>query len=205
MIEMLSVEGINLLIAEDPYAKILFISNIIRSMKDSRVIYLDLDTLFTAYIRNNIIKLSNNKVDILFASNKGLEDMIADVYTIADYYDANLKLIVFDSLHGFYHIYAGKGKRFITRLNQLLIFYISLLLNLSKEKGCPLLVTNVKKRLDDKEPKTNINRYLLSRSSAMLYVKVIDNILSVSVLRHILSEFNGKNIVINDYAIRSIT
>jgi hypothetical protein len=203
MIEMLSVEGINLLIAEDPYAKTLFISNIIRSMKDSRVIYLDLDTLFTAYIRNNIIKLSN-KVDILFASNKGLEDMIADAYAIADY-DANLKLIVFDSLHGFYHIYAGKGKRFITRLNQLLIFYISLLLNLSKEKGCPLLVTNVKKRLDDKEPKTNINRYLLSRSSAMLYVKVVDNILSVSVLRHILSEFNGKNIVINDYAIRSIT
>jgi hypothetical protein len=204
MIEMLSVEGINLLIAEDPYAKTLFISNIIRSMKDSRVIYLDLDTLFTAYIRNNIIKLSNNKVDILFASNKGLEDMIADAYAIADY-DANLKLIVFDSLHGFYHIYAGKGKRFITRLNQLLIFYISLLLNLSKEKGCPLLVTNVKKRLDDKEHKTNINRYLLSRSSAMLYVKVVDNILSVSVLRHILSEFNGKNIVINDYAIRSIT
>jgi hypothetical protein len=76
---------------------------------------------------------------------------------------------------------------------------------LSKEKGCPLLVTNVKKRLDDKEPKTNINRYLLSRSSAMLYVKVVDNILSVSVLRNILSEFNGKNIVINDYAIRSIT
>ena len=203
MIEMLSVEGINLLIAEDPYAKILFISNIIRSMKDSRVIYLDLDTLFTAYIRNNIIKLSNNKVDILFASNKGLEDMIADAYTIADY-DTNLKLIVFDSLHGFYHIYSGKGKRYITRLNQLLIFYISLLLNLSKEKGCPLLVTNVKKRLDDKEPKTNINRYLLSRSSVMLYVKA-DNILSVNILRHILSEFNGKNIVINDYAIRSIT
>jgi len=75
---------------------------------------------------------------------------------------------------------------------------------LSKEKGCPLLVTNVKKRLDDKEPKTNINRYLLSRSSVMLYVKA-DNILSVNILRHIISEFNGKNIVINDYAIRSIT
>jgi len=203
MIEMLSVEGINLLIAEDPYAKILFISNIIRGMKDSRVIYLDLDTLFTAYIRNDIIKLSNNKVDILLASNKGLEDMIAYAYAIAEYY-ANLKLIVFDSIHGFYHIYAGKGKRFITRINQLLIFYISLLLNLSKEKGCPLLVTNVKKRLDDKEPKTNINRYLLSRSSVMLYVKA-DNILSVNILRHIISEFNGKNIVINDYAIRSIT
>ncbi len=203
MIEMLSVEGINLLIAEDPYAKILFISNIIRSMKDSRVIYLDLDTLFTAYIRNDIIRLSNNKVDILLASNKGLEDMIAYAYAIADY-GANLKLIVFDSIHGFYHIYAGKGKRFITRINQLLIFYISLLLNLSKAKGCPLLVTNVKKRIDDKEPKTNINRYLLSRSSVMLYVKA-DNILSVNVLRHIISEFNGKNIVINDYAIRSIT
>ncbi len=199
MLDMLSIDGINMIIAEDPYAKICFISNLIRGIKNSRVLYFDLDTLFTAYIKNNIIKLNNNnnnKVDIFFADKEGLEDMIVDACSIAGH--TNLKLIIFDSLHGFYHIYAYKGNRFITKLNQLLIFYISLLLNLSKEKGCPLLVTNVK-RLDGKEPKTNLNRYLWAKSSVMLYVRVADyyNTLTVSIIRHTQRELNGKNMVIN--------
>ncbi len=187
MIEMLSNRGVNMLVAEDTYAKISFISALINSMKGSKIIYLDLDTVFTAYIRSNIIELGNgNKVEVFLACKEGLEDMLVDVSLLAGKAD----LIVLDSLHGFYHAY--KDKLISTRLNQLLTFHISFLLNIKED--CSLLVTNVRRRI---EPKTNAGRYIWGKSSAIFYARLTADTLIINIIKHDINSFNGKEMIIS--------
>ncbi len=185
MMEMLLSRGINMLVAEDPYARISFISALINSMKGSKIIYIDFDTVFTAYLRSNIIELGNdNKVEVFLACKEGLEDMLIGISLLADKAD----LMVFDSLHGFYHAYKDTP---VLRLNQLLTFHISFLINM---KGCPLLVTSVKKKI---EPKTNAGRYLWGKSSAIFYARLAYNTLIINIIKHDISSFNGKEMIIS--------
>lgn len=174
-----------MLVAEDPYARVSFISALINSMKGSKIIYIDFDTVFTAYLRSNIIELGNdNKVEVFLACKEGLEDMLVDVSLLADKAD----LMVFDSLHGFYHAYKDKP---VSRLNQLLTFHISFLISV---KGCPLLVTNVRKKI---EPKTNAGRYLWGKSSAIFYARLAYNTLIINIIKHDISSFSGKEMIIS--------
>ncbi len=192
MFSLLST-GINILIAEDTYSRIRTLIGMI-SNTHGNIVYIDLDTVFTAYVRSSLIDLNsiNTKLDIYFVSKGRLESMLAYVCSLD-----SPRLVVFDSIHGFYHLYDHYGNRvMMRRLNQLLTFYISLLLDMSSRHECPLLITSIRRR--GLRIKINADRYLLNRSSVILYASSNDGVLNVDIIKHPREEMNGASISIDN-------
>ena len=158
--KILSSEGLNSLMFGDPYAKLCFTSLLVKSAlpyyqskkleksslqqeqekqkqnpqgKKKRVIYLDCDTMFAAYLsagflfdlsngdsstanindnaasdNKNVIRRSeersNKLIDIYFPSEGRFESLLGDI--IASMPEASL--VIFDSLNGFYNMYPTK-------------------------------------------------------------------------------------------------
>src|SRR5829696_2847513 len=158
--EILSPEGLNSLMFGDPYAKLCFTSLLVKSAlpyyqskkleksslqqeqekqkqnpqgKKKRVIYLDCDTMFAAYLsagflfdlsngdsstanindnaasdNKNVIRRSeersNKLIDIYLPSEGRFESLLGDI--IASMPEASL--VIFDSLNGFYNMYPTK-------------------------------------------------------------------------------------------------
>ncbi|MEM0496162.1 MAG: hypothetical protein QW178_03990, partial [Candidatus Nitrosocaldus sp.] len=78
---LLDGNGINLLLAEDTLARICFLSSLIRSVEGGRVLYIDLDTVLTAYVMHGIMmnKDASMKMEMdIFIPDKGrFEDLLA--------------------------------------------------------------------------------------------------------------------------------
>jgi hypothetical protein len=158
--EILSTEGLNSLMFGDPYAKLCFTSLLVKSAlpyyqpkklekpslqheqekqnqnpqgKKKRIIYLDCDTMFAAYLsagflfdlsngdsstanindnaasdNKNVIRRSeersNKLIDIYLPSEGRFESLLGDI--IASMPEASL--VIFDSLNGFYNMYPTK-------------------------------------------------------------------------------------------------
>jgi hypothetical protein len=158
--EILSSEGLNSLMFGDPYAKLCFTSLLVKSAlpyyqskkleksslryeqekqnqnpqgKKKRVIYLDCDTMFAAYLsagflfdlsngdsstanindnaasdNKNVIRRSEERssklIDIYLPSEGRFESLLGDI--IASMPEASL--VIFDSLNGFYNMYPTK-------------------------------------------------------------------------------------------------
>lgn len=186
MIDLLD-EGINLLIADDALSRIYSLSAIVGSVEDGRVIYMDLDTVFTAYIMHGIIKSKGMRIDIFIPDRGRFEDLLAGICSsIAD----DTRLVVLDSIHGFYHLYQGVR---VLMLNHLLTSYISMLAMHVERYSVPLLVTSIRKtkiagEQVDPGTKAYSSRYLWSRSSTVLSARYSsrDNRLVVQVMKHLI-------------------
>ncbi len=184
ILNLLDGNGINLLVAEDAMARICFLSSLVRSVKEGRrVVYIDLDTVLTAYIIHGIIDSKSVKMDIFIPDRGRVEELFADACSSID---DSTRLVVLDSIHGFYHLYDGVK---VVSLNQLLISYILLLAMHAEKYTIPFLVTSVKKRMVDdqvKDKKGYSARYLWSKSSTILSAKYVrrDYQLLVRVVKH---------------------
>lgn len=129
-------KGMNTLLYSDPFAKICFTCSVAAALK-GKVVYLDLDTVFTSYVRNRICDVDPENIEIFLPGMNEFEPMLA---AICSHMDDDVELVVMDSLNSFYHLY---DKIKIGVLNQLLGTYISLLLNHTRRVGCKLLVTSM--------------------------------------------------------------
>lgn len=186
LFNLLDSDGTNLLVAEDAIARICFLSNLVGSVEHGRIVYIDLDTVFTAYAMHGIMmeKGRGVKMDIFIPDRGRFEDLLAGACSSID---ADARLVVLDSIHGFYHLYDGVK---IFLLNQLLTSYISLLAMHAERYSIPLLVTSVRKRMMIvEEPNTGkaySSRYLWSKSSAVLSARYMhrDYRLLVRVVKH---------------------
>ncbi|MEM0030141.1 MAG: hypothetical protein QW572_02495 [Candidatus Nitrosocaldus sp.] len=192
LFNLLDGNGINLLLAEDALARICFLSSLVRSVErggGGRMVYIDLDTVLTAYVMHGIMmnKDASMKMEMdIFIPDKGrFEDLLANVCSILD---DDVRLVVLDSIHGFYHLYEGVK---IASLNQLLISYISLLTMHTERYAIPFLLTSIRKRRVVEEQSTDkkkaySTRYLWSKSSVILSAKYLrkDSTLLVDVIKH---------------------
>ncbi|MFN4336844.1 MAG: hypothetical protein ACK4FV_04605 [Candidatus Nitrosocaldus sp.] len=184
LFNLLDGNGINLLVAEDAIARICFLSSLVRSVKEGgRVVYIDLDTVLTAYIMHDMIDSKGIKMDIFIPDRGRFEELFADACSSID---DSTRLVVLDSIHGFYHLYDGVK---VASLNQLLISYILLLAMHAEMHTIPFLVTSIRKRMVDeqnKDKKGYSSRYLWSKSSTILSAKYVhrDYKLLVRVVKH---------------------
>lgn len=189
LLTLLDCYGINLIVAEDALARICLLSSLVRSLDDGRIVYIDLDTVFTAYVMHGIMGIKEGgvsngaKIDIMMPDIGRVEDLLA---TACSEIDVDTRLVVLDSIHGFYHLY---DRVKVTSLNQLLTSYITLLAMHAERYSIPFLVTSImKKRIVEGVGTTQAysSRYLWSKSSTIISARYSsrDYMLMVRVVKH---------------------
>jgi len=219
--EILDNSGFNTLIYDDPYAKICLIASIILEFQNqhhndnhSKIVYIDLDAAFTSYaiaglipsmeiqkIDDHIYQSQSSDLKIYLPSEDILDLIIVDIIKSMN----ECCLIIFDSINSFYNLFYNKivpssnNRLKIGSLNQLLYFFLMMLLKHTSYFNIPFVVTSMI-RYKRKEVITS-NRLLTKKSSLNFYVKIRDlNDLSVTILRH--PKMDQKNFTIKDKVLR---
>jgi len=131
--KILSTAGLNTLMFTDPYAKLCYTAHL--ASQFDRVIYVDLDTTFTAYFNAGFVK--TNRIDIYLPSEGQLADMTNDVLESM----CGSSLVIFDSVNSFYNLFPMRER--VGGLNHLLSVLMMLLVRRGVDLNVPLLVTSM--------------------------------------------------------------
>ncbi|HEX2615741.1 MAG TPA: hypothetical protein VHL10_09620 [Nitrososphaera sp.] len=160
----------------DPYAK-LCCTSIFASQFD-RVVYVDLDTTFTAYFMAGLVNAS--QVDIYLPSEGRFASMIKDVLALMP----SSSLVIFDSVNSFYNMF--KAQERTGSLNHLLSIFLMLLVRQGVDSGVPVLATSMLRyRKDGGWVQSPASRRLLQHKSAVkLSVERQDSDLALKVVEH---------------------
>ena len=203
--DIVSADGLNTLTFNDPYAKLCFTSML--ASKYQKVIYIDLDTAFTAYVSAGLLlKNMGNPPDtikIYLPSEGQFESLMMDI--IDSLPDSSI--VIFDSVNSFYNMYykkidihSGHG---ISNLNHLLSIFLMLLLKHGKYLNIPILVTSmIRYKKDNKWVQSPASKRLLQKKSIVkLNVSIInERDLSVQIITHPL--LNSKTIIFQNQGIK---
>jgi hypothetical protein len=219
--EILGNRRFNTLVYDDAYAKICLIASIISEFQNQnhevnpkKIVYLDLDAAFTAYVKaglipsmeirkvdNNIYQSESNALKVYLPSEDMFDVFIVDIIKSIN----ECSLIIFDSVNSFYNLFYDRiinspnNILKIGNLNQLLYFILMLILKHTSECDIPFLVTSMV-RYKRKEVVTT-NRLLSKKSSLNFYVKIKNlNDLSVTILSD--PKENQKSFIMKDKVLR---
>ena len=203
--DIVSADGLNTLTFNDPYAKLCFTSML--ASKYQKVIYIDLDTAFTAYVSAGLLlkNMSNspNTIKIYLPSEGQFESLMMNI--IDSLPDSSI--VIFDSVNSFYNMYYKKidihSGRGISNLNHLLSIFLMLLLKHGKYLNIPILVTSmIRYKKDNKWVQSPASKRLLQKKSIVkLNVSIInERDLSVQIITHPL--LNSKTIIFQNQGIK---
>jgi hypothetical protein len=190
--DIFSTKGLNSLTYNDPYAKLCFTS-MISSWCQKKVIYIDLDTMFAAYAKADLILLLKNKkyisktINIYLPTEDRFESILKDV--IEDMYDSSI--VIFDSINNFYNMYYKKidieSGRGFSNINHLLSIFLMLLLKHGTHLNVPILATSMiryKKYTEWIQSPTS-KRLLHKKSIVKLNVEMMnEDDLSLEIISH---------------------
>jgi hypothetical protein len=156
--KILSTSGLNTLMFTDPYAKLCYTVHL--ASQFDRVIYVDLDTTFTAYFNAGLVQ--TNRVDIYLPSEGRLAVMTKDV--LESMHDSSI--VIFDSVNSFYNLFPIRER--VGGLNHLLSVLIMLLVRRGVDLNIPVLVTSMLRyRKDGGWVQSPASRRLLQRKSVV--------------------------------------
>jgi hypothetical protein len=203
--DIVSADGLNTLTFNDPYAKLCFTSML--ASKYQKVIYIDLDTAFTAYVSAGLLlkNMSNppDTIKIYLPSEGQFESLMMDIIDSLP----ESSIVIFDSVNSFYNMYykkidihSGHG---ISNLNHLLSIFLMLLLKHGKYLNIPILVTSmIRYKKDNKWVQSPASKRLLQKKSIVkLNVSIInERDLSVQIITHPL--LNSKTIIFQNQGIK---
>jgi hypothetical protein len=176
---ILSTLGLNTLMFKDPYAKICYTS-LLASQFDN-VIYVDLDTVFTAYFMAGLIDATNH-LDIYLPSEGKFTFMIKEVVASMQ----SRSVVIFDSVNSFYNMFRMQGMR-IGNLNHLLSVIIMLLVRQGIDTGVPILATSMlrHRKVGGWIQSPASRRLLQHKSSVRLSVEIHNNKdVAVKIVEH---------------------
>jgi hypothetical protein len=192
--KILSTGGLNTLMFTDPYAKLCYTTHL--ASQFDRVIYVDLDTTFTAYFNAGLVQ--TNSVDIYLPSEGRLAVMTKDVLeSIGD-----SSLVIFDSVNSFYNLFPIRER--VGGLNHLLSVLIMLLVRRGVDVNVPVLVTSMLRyRKDGGWVQSPASRRLLQHKSVVkLSVEWRESDLALKIVKHesieagkIIFVYNGNNLI----------
>lgn len=129
----------------DPYARLCFMTILLPHYQ--KVIYVDLDTTFTAYINAELIfkdkKNTPGTIKIYLPNEGNFESLLLDVIGSM----SSSSIVVFDSVNSFYNMYfkrididSGSG---ISNLNHIFSIFIMLMIKHATFLKIPVLVTSM--------------------------------------------------------------
>jgi hypothetical protein len=171
------MSGLNTLMFTDPYAKLCYAVHL--TSQFDRVIYIDLDTTFTAYFNAGF--LHTNSVDIYLPSEGRLATMTKDVLeSMGD----NTSLVIFDSVNSFYNLFPIWQR--MGSLNHLLSVLIMLLVRRGVDANVPVLATSMLRyRKEGGWVQSPASRRLLQHKSAVkLSVDWHKSDLALKIVQH---------------------
>jgi hypothetical protein len=173
-----SNKNLNIILCSDPFLKTEFLKELINS-NDYPVIFLDFDLLYSGYIVSEMIK-KNNKVDIYRPSKEDWKKIITE---IANRISNEKKLIVIDSLNGFYGIFDEKESGRFINASLMLLSFIGI------ESGSSVIITAIVRKNDNNEWILSPGgRHIIdSKKSGMYNLSRMDN-------SFILSSLNQKGV-----------
>jgi hypothetical protein len=190
--DIFSTKGLNSLTYNDPYAKLCFTS-MISSWCQKKVIYIDLDTMFAAYAKTDLILLLKNKkynsktINIYLPIEDRFESILKDV--IEDMYDSSI--VIFDSINNFHNMYYKKidieSGRGFSNINHLLSIFLMLLLKHGTHLNVPILATSMirYKKYTEWIQSPASKRLLHLKSIVRLNVEMInEDDLSLEIIAH---------------------
>jgi hypothetical protein len=174
--EVLSRGGLNTLMFTDPYAKLCYTCHL--TSQFDRVIYIDLDTTFTAYFNAGLVHA--NTVDIYLLSEGRLAAMMKDVLESM----SDCSLVIFDSVNSFYNLFPIRQR--MGSLNHLLSVLIMLLVRRGVDVNVPVLATSMLRyRKEAGWVQLPASRRLLqSKSRAKLSVEWQKSDLAIKIVQH---------------------
>lgn len=190
--DIFSTKGLNSLTYNDPYAKLCFTS-MVSSWCQKKVIYIDLDTMFAAYAKTDLILLLKNKkynsktINIYLPIEDRFESILKDV--IEDMYDSSI--VIFDSINNFHNMYYKKidieSGRGFSNINHLLSIFLMLLLKHGTHLNVPILATSMirYKKYTEWIQSPASKRLLHLKSIVRLNVEMInEDDLSLEIIAH---------------------
>jgi hypothetical protein len=175
--KILSMGGLNTLVFTDPYAKLCYTVHL--ASQFDRIIYIDLDTTFTAYFNAGFVH-TNSVVDIYLPSEGRLAAMTKDVLESM----GDSSLVIFDSVNSFYNLFPIRQR--MGSLNHLLSVLIMLLVRRGLDANVPVLATSMLRyRKDGGWVQSPASRRLLQRKSAVkLSVEWHESDLALKIVQH---------------------
>jgi hypothetical protein len=175
-VDVLSSGGLNTLMFTDPYAKLCYTCHL--TSQFDKVIYIDLDTTFTAYFNAGLVH--TNKIDIYLLSEGRLSVRIKDVLESM----GNSSLVIFDSVNSFYNLFPMQYR--MGSLNHLLSVLLMLLVRRGVDVNVPVLATSMLRyRKEGGWVQSPASRRLLqSKSVVKLSVEWHKNDLVLKILQH---------------------
>jgi hypothetical protein len=106
--DILSTNGLNTLIFNNPYAKLCF--TMMLTSQYRKIIYIDLDTTFTAYVKAGLLlentKNAHKAIKIYLATEGRFESMLRDAIDSM----SDSSIVIFDSVNSFYNMYYKKNR-----------------------------------------------------------------------------------------------
>jgi len=143
----------------DPYAKLCYTAHL--TSQFDRVIYIDLDTTFTAYFNAGFMH-TNSIIDIYLPSEGRLAAMTKDVLESM----GDSSLVIFDSVNSFYNLFPIRQR--MGSLNHLLSVLIMLLVRRGVDVNVPVLATSMLRyRKEGGWVQSPASRRLLQHKSAV--------------------------------------
>jgi hypothetical protein len=175
--KILSTGGLNTLMFTDPYAKLCYTAHLVSQF--DRVIYVDLDTTFTAYFNAGLVH-TKNSINIYLPSEGRLAVMTRDVLESI----GNSSLVIFDSVNSFYNLFPIRER--VGGLNHLLSVLIMLLVRRGVDVNVPVLVTSMLRyRKDGGWVQSPASRRLLQHKSVVkLSVEWRESDLALKIMEH---------------------
>ena len=174
--KVLSRGGLNTLMFTDPYAKLCYTAHL--TSQFDRVIYIDLDTTFSAYFNAGFVH--TNSLDIYLPSEGRLAAMMKDVLESMD----DSSLVIFDSVNSFYNLFPIWQR--MGSLNHLLSVLIMLLVRRGVDVNVPVLATSMLRyRKEGGWVQSPASRRLLQHKSAVkLSVDWHKSDLALKIVQH---------------------
>lgn len=193
---LLSKKGLNTLLFSDPYAKLCCTAMLAaEGRENAKVVYFDLDTTFSAYLKAGVIQAQG--VDVYLPSEGKLVVMLKDA--MARMAKKECSLVIFDSINSFYTMYynsyyrrsesgerGGRGGAAAGNINHLLSVLLMLLVRQGVSHGVPVLATSMLRfRKEGGWKQSPASRRLLQKKSASRFeVERAGDEIVVKVLEH---------------------
>jgi hypothetical protein len=192
---LIKASELNIILSDDNFSKSYFnlivISQILK--KGCSVAYMDIDTVFSAFLPHMNLSLPDAGNLILFTSDSSnLEKTILQLCSVKLPY---LGLVVIDSLTILYHVLSKEYNPSI--LNRKIAVYLSLLQNFANRQGIPVIVTSmtrskIKSKKDQSWFLSPTGDRFFSKLNNVLKLSNIRNNIKINIIRHSNSHLIGK-------------
>ncbi|MEM3437677.1 MAG: hypothetical protein QXP55_03970 [Nitrososphaerales archaeon] len=187
---------LNVILSEDSFIKTLFISNIVNSsLKEGSVIYIDLDTIFSAFL--NLIIEETKYLDNLLILRPNSEDIENIMAYACSLFSPYIKLIVLDSITTLYYLL---NSRVPSDVNRKIGVYLSLLQSLANKLNIPVIITSMMRAKKAKQAESWLTsptggRTLLRSKIVLKLNKILEHI-EINVIKHRNNALIGKTLKI---------